>query len=165
MRAYLLTLGAGLQFVTRRDHAQTTATEKGGCWEEVEIPTDKAGLIPFLNRFADRARNADDRLARFFREERRDLGWEGDAEGFDPVEAAITFLRREVPQAARNAPSRCPTCHRTPAGAERIAEGEAADVICERIQQADAPRLARFAEAVAFRFREVAAQLGAGGGK
>ena len=35
------------------------------------------------------------RLARFFREERPDLGFEGDVEGWDPVQCAIENLRRK----------------------------------------------------------------------
>lgn len=42
-----------------------------------------------------RAETAHDRLARFFREERPDLGWEGDVEGWDPVQCAIENLRRK----------------------------------------------------------------------
>lgn len=45
--------------------------------ENIEIETDRA------------------RLARFFREERPDLGFEGDVEGWNPVESAMAFLRRE----------------------------------------------------------------------
>ena len=36
-----------------------------------------------------------DRLSRFFREERPDLGFEGDVEGMNPVESAMHFLRRK----------------------------------------------------------------------
>lgn len=44
-----------------------------------------------------------ERLAQFFRDERPDLGSEGDVEGWSPVDAAIAFLRREPAQKRRKA--------------------------------------------------------------
>lgn len=71
-----------------------------------ELKADNAAAFQrgvLRGRFEERAapsvapgsERPEDRLARFFREERPDLGQEGDYELLSPVEAAMHFLRRE----------------------------------------------------------------------
>ncbi len=52
---------------------------------QCELPVDVTAVA---------GENDRERLARFFREERPDLGFEGDVEGWSPVESAMAFLRR-----------------------------------------------------------------------
>ncbi|QNQ09292.1 hypothetical protein [Sphingomonas alpina] len=62
----------------------------------------RAAATRIVQRFANMTLTAirgdrdSDRLARFFREERPDLGFEGDVSDWTPVESAMRFLRREA---------------------------------------------------------------------
>ncbi|WP_242098161.1 hypothetical protein [Sphingomonas sp. CROZ-RG-20F-R02-07] len=52
MKLYRLTIDNRAQYVGTQADARATKRETGQTWAEVEVPTDKAGLIAFLNENA-----------------------------------------------------------------------------------------------------------------
>jgi hypothetical protein len=49
MRLYLVTDGHGSDWEGTQDDAKRKAREYAAKWDQVEVPTDKAGLLNFLN--------------------------------------------------------------------------------------------------------------------
>ena len=52
MRLYRLTVHGRAHYVGTQADARTMKRESSAAWTEVEVPTDKAGLLAFLNGIA-----------------------------------------------------------------------------------------------------------------
>jgi hypothetical protein len=117
-----------------RDTARSYGYPPGTKWEQVEVPTDKEGLLDFLNR-VDACASAGELC---------------DRRNSEAVETVQAFLAGELSlpglpklpapsdtPATAEAGDRCPMCTRTPSAAAKLAAGEDADAIAAWILAAE----------------------------
>lgn len=111
-------------------------------WEQIEVPTDKAGLLAFLNEHRINAVRS---------------------EASAPSAAGPAPALSEPTEHAHD-DGKCSLCKRSLAAsaraADRLAEGMEVDAICTRIEEAEGPGLTRFAESVIARFRRMQSEIG-----
>lgn len=120
-----------------------TQAEAGKGFTQIEVPTDKAGLIDYLNR-------------------NRHIPCPCNGAGA-PTPAPEPLLAAPTPAPKDN--STCPRCRFDRRGAERsaqhMAESITLDALCERIDKAEGGALTRLVEAVTSRLSWVARSVSA----
>lgn len=117
---------------------QADARKSGQKWEPHAVPTDKMGLMEYLNRLV--------------------IGQEGAASD-DTGGGALglpTPQPLSTPPAASGA---CPKCKLDPRAAQRLAEGMTADAIAERIANGDRIMVSVLSAAVTDRIAELTLKL------
>lgn len=131
-----------LHWAATQAEAKAVARDVFGTWQALDIPTDKPGLLAFLNEVeapASRSHFVEIANARAA-EVRADIG----AEAQPATPAAV-------------ANGRCPRCASTPEAAAKIADGMSADAFVERVLEAPHWFVARIFEALAQRATGAAA--------
>lgn len=122
----------GSRWAGTQAEAKAVAKEFGGKWVETDVPTDKAGLLEFLNREAAVARET--------------------AALNEQLAAPAPYVsppKQPAFNQGQPAPGR-------EGGPRLFTAGPDNDLICEAIEEAEGMSLARFAESVACRFASLA---------